>query len=911
MITSDEKGNELSASKELAGLLPDSDSALLSTVFNSCAGSIYLVQNNRIVFHNKQFEVLTGYSSRELSEMNFTDLVHEKDKRFIKLLFLKDYLEIREKKTSRSYTFRAVRKSGQMRWFKSNVSIISYKGSSALLDNCFDITQQKDSERKLVEEEQNFRLLVNGFEDMVFIISKRGQVIQANRSAYKRLGFSEHEVALKAFSSFFSASQRENVKTLVSDAFFGKREIYSGSLVRSNSKSIPIEARLFKGNWSQKEVVFAICQDVTQRLESERIVRMSEEKFGKAFENNAVMMVISTFEDGRFIDVNDTFLKKTGLTREQIIGANSSQIKIFPDISQRDELKRLIIKEGRIQEVETSLINTFGQHLICSFSAEMIEIQEELCLLFVISDITDRKRAQEEILRSEIRFRQLAELLPEKVFEANSQGYLTFANNYLKSFFDYTDKTIAQGLHIYQLFDAKHRNTISKYINNSLKTPELPSVELTALKSDNSTFPALTHIIAIVENDSISRYMGVMVDISAQKKQEQELVKAKNEAEQASRAKERFLSTMSHEIRTPMNAVIGMANILLSEKPMDYQFEYLQSLKYSAEGLMSLLNDILDFSKIEAGKHIVNNKTFDLVKLAKEVYNVFKHSATKKGIDLSLSYDKSLPDNVVSDLGNLNQILTNLTSYAIKFTARGTVRIEFKKVRETAATVWVRFSVSDTGIGIPIDKQKIVFQEFIQANANTTRQYGGTGLGLAISHKLVSLLKGNLEVVSTPSKGSEFFFTLGLRKSRVQKKDTSIKATKPISISTLDRPIRVLVVEDNEINSFIVLKFLKDWGFHTQLAENGAQAVDMVRSNNYDLILMDLEMPIMSGYEATVIIRDMADTNKNSIPIIALTASAMLDVQHKIFNLGMNGFILKPFNPADLKAKIFELIESK
>ncbi|HZJ73405.1 MAG TPA: PAS domain S-box protein [Perlabentimonas sp.] len=911
MNTSDRKGKELSASKGLPGLLPDSDSALLSTMFNSCAGSIYLLQNNRIVFHNKQFEVLTGYSSHELSEMNFTDLVHEKDRKLIKLLFLKDYMEIREKKTSRSFTFRAVRKSGQMRWFKSNVSVISYKGSPALLDNCFDITQQKDSERKLVEEEQNFRLLVNGFEDMVFIISKRGLVIQANRSVYNRLGFSEHQVALKAFNSFFSANQRESVKTLISDVFSGNREIYSGSLVRSNSKSIPIEARLFKGNWSQKEVVFAICQDVTQRLESEHIVKMSEEKFGKAFENNAVMMVISTFEEGRFIDVNETFLKKTGLTREQIVGANSSQIKIFPDISQRDELKQLIIKEGRIQEVETSLLNTFGQQLVCSFSAEIIEIQEELCLLFVISDITDKKRAQEEILRSEIRFRQLAELLPEKVFEANSQGYLTFANNYLKSFFNYTDKAIAQGLHIYQLFDAKHHDIISSYLNNSIVTPELPSVELMALKSDNSTFPVLTHIIAIVENNRISRYMGVMVDISAQKNQEQELVKAKNEAEQASRAKERFLSTMSHEIRTPMNAVIGMTNILLSEKPMEHQLAYLQSLKYSAEGLMSLLNDVLDFSKIEAGKHVVNSKAFDLEKFAKGVYKVFKYSATKKGIDLSLSYDDTLPANVVSDSGKLNQILTNLTSNAIKFTAKGGVGIEFKKVRETAASVWVRFSVSDTGIGIPIDKQKVIFKEFVQANANTTRQYGGTGLGLAISHKLVSVLKGSLEVTSSPSKGSEFFFTLSLRKSKVAKKNTSDLVTKPISISKLDRPVRVLVVEDNEINSFIVLKFLKDWGFDTQLAENGAEAVSMVRNNSYDLILMDLEMPVMSGYEATKEIRAMTDTSKCDIPIIALTASAMLDVQHKIFNLGMNGFILKPFKPADLKAKIFELIESK
>ena len=909
MHSSDLHNDKLDNLKDTPEAYCDASSNVFELLVCSCAGSIYVVRDNRIVFHNPQFEQLTGYNADELKRMEFLDLVHPKDRKLIKLLFSNKFQEITQK-TSRSYTFRALHKNGETRWFKSNVSIIGWNGQPALLDNCFDITQQKEFERKLVEEEQNFRLLVNGFEDMVFIISKRGMVVQANRSVFNRMGMGEHEVLMKSFSSFFEKQQQDEAKHMISDAFFGKRKILSGDLVRSNGKHIPVEARLFKGNWSQKEVVFAICQDISLRIEAERIVKLSEEKFSKAFENNAVMMVISSFNEGRFIDVNETFLNITGLNREHVIGATSRELNIFPDIKLRNQLKEVISKQGRVLDAEISLINSQGQRILCSFSAEIIEIQGEKCLLFVINDITDKKRAQEKILQSEQRFRQLAELLPEKVFEANASGYLTFANNYLKSFFGFLPTTLDQGVHITDLFSLKDKPKIMNYLKRSAASPELPSVELMAQKLNGNHFPALTHIIAVFEGGKVSRYMGVMVDISAQKQQELELINARDEAEQASRAKERFLSTMSHEIRTPMNAVIGMANILLQDNPLEHQKEYLQNLKYSAQGLMSLLNDILDFSKIEAGKLTVNRYPTDLGEIAKGVYNMFKHLATKKGIDIKLDYDNTLPKTVQTDSGKLNQILTNLTSNAIKFTLNGSVTIRITKERETNASVWARFAVLDTGIGIPYEKHSLIFQEFTQANPNTTRQFGGTGLGLAISHKLVDMLKGSLQVVSQPGRGSEFYFTICLRKVKTPRKKKVVEQKSVVTLNREGNPFRVLVVEDNEINSFIALKFLNDWGLETQLAENGVIAIDMVKENQFDLILMDLEMPEMSGYEATQIIRKLPDATKSQIPIIALTASAMLDVQEKIFKLGMNGFILKPFNPADLKAKISELIKS-
>jgi PAS domain S-box-containing protein len=885
------------------------DSNLLKEIISNCGGSIYIIQNNKIVFHNPQFTALTGYSSREIEMMEFTDLVHAKDKKLINLLFSNNFNEISQK-TSRSYTFRAVHKSGQMRWFKSNVSIIEWNGQPALLDNCFDISQQKEFEQLIVEEEQNFRLLVNGFEDMVFIISKSGAVVQANRSVYNRLGLGEHQVILKTFSSFFLDDKRDEVKKNVAEAFFGKRSSFNGFLERQNNTIIPVETRVFKGNWSQKEVVFAICQDISARIESERIVKLSEEKFSKAFETNAVMMTISSFHDGRYIDVNETFIRTTGLGKNQIIGKKSHELNIFVDIELRDNLKKLILREGKARDIETTLINSKGEHIIVNFSTDLIDIQGEACLLVVMNDITERKRAEERIMQSEIRFRQLAELLPEKVFEADSKGNITFVNNYLSSIFELDSKKIKEGVHITSLFNLKSQKVIKEYLMQSRMRPELPTIELTAQKSDGTQFPALTHIFALIEKGKINRYMGIMVDISDRKQQELELIKAKELAEEASKAKEQFLSTMSHEIRTPMNAVIGMANLILQENTDIQQQENLKTLKFSAEGLMALLNDILDFSKIEAEKLLINRYPINLKSLTEGVWNVHKHVAAKKGVELLWEFDQNIPEYLLGDGVRINQILTNLTANAIKFTEIGQTVISLKLVKETKNTASILFKVTDTGIGIAPEKQKIIFQEFTQANIQTTRKYGGTGLGLAISKKLVTMLKGKIEVVSQPGKGSEFFFTLNFKKTK------NISKEENINDSILNIPnrkgfaVKILVVEDNEVNSFIVMKFLRSWGIETQLAENGQVALDLINQNNFDLILMDLEMPIMSGYEASEKIRCLPDPIKSNVPIIALTASAMLDVQTKIFSIGMNGFILKPFSPNDLKRKIIELLNT-
>ncbi len=397
-------------------------------------------------------------------------------------------------------------------------------------------------------------------------------------------------------------------------------------------------------------------------------------------------------------------------------------------------------------------------------------------------------------------------------------------------------------------------------------------------------------------------------EINERKKVQEELILAKEKAEEASKAKEQFLSTMSHELRTPLNAVIGMAHLLESEDLNPEQKDYVETLGFSANQLLALINDVLDFSKIESAKMEFDYAPNNLVELIQNLVDSFQFTAQQKGIKLVFTWDDNIPPYLISDGQKLNQIFTNLINNAIKFTEEGHVWVRAKVIRDIKSKVMLAIEIEDSGIGIAPENHEKVFEHFSQASSGTTTKYGGTGLGLAITKKLVELMGGSIKLESELDKGSTFTVVLALEPSDVANEEP---ADMELSTESIEGT-RILLVEDNLINQKVALKIMSRWDVLVDIANDGYEALEAFENSPYDIILMDIQMPNMDGYETTRKIRQTEkDTGRHRTPIIALTASAFINVKNKSKEMGMDDHVSKPFKPAVLKQKILSLISEK
>jgi signal transduction histidine kinase/ActR/RegA family two-component response regulator len=406
---------------------------------------------------------------------------------------------------------------------------------------------------------------------------------------------------------------------------------------------------------------------------------------------------------------------------------------------------------------------------------------------------------------------------------------------------------------------------------------------------------------ALAQREQINSELQVMTTDLDRKVRERtsELLAAKRIAEEASRAKSEFLANMSHEIRTPMNGIIGMTDLALMTPLSDTQRDYLQTVRGSAESLLVIINDILDFSKIEAGKLEIATMDFSLRTLLRDTLKPMSIRAEEKRLRLTVDVNPDVPDAVVGDPIRLRQVLVNLVSNALKFTDVGEILVRIVHDREPdGARVALHFSVVDTGIGIPEDKQVAIFQAFTQADGSTTRVYGGTGLGLTISWQLVSLMGGHIQVESTPGRGSAFYFsiTLPLASAPI----AVAPAPKPVAPIVEARPLRVLVAEDNIVNRRLAEHLLRQRGHQPLMVVNGREAVDALARTSVDLVLMDLQMPEMDGFEATAAIRARERTTGARTPIVALTAHAMEGDRQRCLDADMDGYVSKPIDASEL-----------
>ena len=396
-------------------------------------------------------------------------------------------------------------------------------------------------------------------------------------------------------------------------------------------------------------------------------------------------------------------------------------------------------------------------------------------------------------------------------------------------------------------------------------------------------------------------------DISPQKSYLEQLLKSKDAAEYGKKVKEAFLANMSHELRTPVNGIIGLTKLLLQTPLNDQQVNMLNLMETSSASLLGVINDVLDISKIEAGKFSIVRSTNNLHELVESVYKLLKFKADEKQIDLVLDVDPQVPQYLIFDSLRLNQILMNLLSNAIKFTDKGFVKLKISLLKKLNDKVQLKFTVEDTGVGIASNNLSRIFEQFEQAEDDTASNYGGTGLGLTIVKKLVELKDGELTFSSQVGKGSVFNFTNWYTVA-TKPQQKPVDKTEDKKLSPFEN-IRILVAEDNLVNQFILKKMLSDWNLEVAFVDNGRKAIDKLKEQDYDLILMDTHMPELNGYQAAKQIRLDFEEPKRSIPIISLSAASFDHEQQEAIAAGMNDVLAKPFQPQDLHQKIKQLLK--
>ena len=546
-----------------------------------------------------------------------------------------------------------------------------------------------------------------------------------------------------------------------------------------------------------------------------------------------------------------------------------------------------VIRNYDINDYKTK--SEFTRTKLCTVLTTAIRSYEQLCHASL-----ERQRLEAEQINGEMRFRFMATTANEAMVVTNEQHQIEFWNAGAENLFGLTqEKAIGKTLAftIPEIYRDSRKRSFAKMVSASDQASELQLI-ISPLPENKRQIPVEV-LISSWDTGNGMHYSSIFRDISERCRYEEELIAARDAATASTRAKADFLANISHEIRTPMHGILGMTDLVLTTDLTTEQREYIKLAHSSAEGLLALINDILDFSKIEAGKLTLDRSAFNLRHNLQEIIKPQLLRAQQRGIELTLAIAPELPQTLIGDPLRVRQLILNLVSIALKFTETGCIAIRIEMLASEANRVLVQCSVRDTGVGVPADKLGSIFDAFTQADTSISREYGGTGLGLSICSQLVHLMRGKIWVESTPGKGSNFVFSIWL--DRPEQENTlpthcAVANPVPEDAKAPFKALKILLAEDNPVNQKFALTVLGKAGHHMRLAENGRQAVDLTANETFDVILMDVQMPVMDGFEATREIRKAGTTT----PIIALSAQTVDGFRSLCLEAGMNDYISKP-----------------
>ncbi|MFZ2492664.1 MAG: PAS domain S-box protein, partial [Thermoanaerobaculia bacterium] len=744
----------------------------------------------------------------------------------------------------------------------------------------------------LRESESRVRSIVDHVADALVTFPADGKVESFNIAAERVFGYKPSEIVGKNISSLIPA-----IDTAPRDG-----EMIRTNGIRKDGTTISVELAVSDIEEKGGRVAVAVVRDISERAATERLVRESEQRL-KHIVDTAVDIIYRTDAQGRFVFVNAPAEKILGYPLKEIVG------RVYLELIRADH------RQGALdfyrKQMREGISTTYFEFPVVTGSGEEVWIGQNVQPIVsdgqvtgfhaVARDITTRRAAEEELRHQLSYIRAIMRSLGEGVCTTDDEGRITHMNPAAEAMIGVRSEE-AFGRYCHTVLGLRQSDGTLVEAEDSPLVSVLEGGDSVNLddhlitRGDGTTLAAFCTASPILDGGQVIGSVIAFHDITERKRLENVLASARDAAVASARLKSEFLANMSHEIRTPMNGIMGMLEILLDTKLEVEQRDLALTARSSAASLLAIINDILDFSKIEAGKLTFDIHAFDIAESVESVVELLRADARKKGLEIASLVYGDVPRTLRGDAGRLRQVLTNLIGNAVKFTEEGEIVVRVKKLAETDGRVTLRFTVTDTGVGIDAATRQRLFNAFTQADGSMTRRHGGTGLGLAISKQLVGMMNGSIGVDSEVGRGSTFWFTAEFD---VQVQPAAGAA--PIEVVTTPVPVevrkrgRVLVAEDNAVNRKVALAQLGKLGYEADAVGNGLQALKAIEEAEYEIVLMDCQMPEMDGYEATRVIRSRENGRKR-LRIVAMTAHAMDGDRERCLAVGMDDYVSKPID---------------
>ena len=851
---------------------------------------------------------MTGYAPKEWENFDsWAEMLHPDDREAAVSFCLTET----GKGEDHEFEYRIVTKDGKVVWVRDVVSIIknTEKVPLALRGVIIDITGRKLSEEALRKSEQKLVLHIQRTPLAVIEWNTNFEITDWNPSAERIFGYKPSEAVGKNGVGLIVSSIvfKDHVKKIWNELLVGK-----GGL-RSTNENITKEGKTIFCEWYNTPLVnidgkvigvASLVQDVTDRVAAEKNLRVSEERLQAVLDNSTAVIYVKDLE-GKYLLINKRFEELFKVNRKEV--ASKTDYDLFP----KETADYLRINDQKVIEADTSfefeevVPHEDGLHTYISVKFLLRDATgKPYAVCGVSTDITERKHAEDALEASREMLRLVLDTVPVAVFWKDKDlNYLGCNTNFAKDAgFSTPDELIGkddldmswkESAEIYRTDD---RSVISSGEAKLNYEEPQDGVE------DSRRWLKTSKIPLRNKGGDIFGVLGTYEDITDRKLAEVELEKAKITAESANKAKSAFLATMSHEIRTPLATIIGVEELLCDTELDNEQEKYVKILRDTSAMLLKIINNILDFSKVESGQINIENSEFILRELSYSICSGFEVSAADSGLKSVCHVDDDVPDALIGDGIKLRQILSNLMDNAIKFTGEGgevffnaSIDKESQSGGKSGEEVLIRFEVGDTGIGMSEENLELIFDRFTQLDVSSTRAHGGAGLGLAITKRLVELLGGKIWAKSTLGKGTSFFFTFPCKHYVSTQKVVQDRSNKKPFPNNSEVSLKILIAEDAEHIRFILKSFLSGKGFELTFTENGLEALNAFKENDFDLVIMDIDMPVMNGYDATKQIRKFeVESSRPKTPIIALTAHAFKEHEEKCFEAGCTIFLAKP-----------------